>query len=265
MANRRSTRSKGKKLSEQDDDATSPVMDAESNPSLDAGPTTNPRPKPRPKPAKKPIAPSVLDAALDAVDDPDTQHQPPKRGRSMSDTDMIQPEPPAKKSKTSNTTSPKKLGGSEKSRFKGLPPRSPLPIRTNRVVNPGAPDMKRNKRTTAEVTVASQQKITLQNKLKEMERDKIRLLAQMEAVEEEEQRNEERKRIKNIADLAESHVGSETEAQNGMGVITRDNDIVEMADGDGFEEVDEADNQSELGGSDVVKKVSGLIHDDDFF
>jgi hypothetical protein len=53
-----------------------------------------------------------------------------------------------------------------------------------------------------------------------MERDKILMLAEMEAVEEEEEREEERMGIKDIADLAESHGNSETDTKYGnVGVL----------------------------------------------
>ena len=74
--------------------------DVESNPTLATDLTS----KPRPKPAKQAIAPSTLDA----VDE--FPHQHPKRGRSRSDTNGTVPasiiQPPAKKTKVSNTTSP---------------------------------------------------------------------------------------------------------------------------------------------------------------
>jgi hypothetical protein len=105
MAKRRTTRPKGPKhIPEQEDHATSPPLDAESNPTLATGPTAKPRPKPRPLPAKNSIAPLMLDAA-DAVDDP---QQPPKRGRSKSNVDETAPasndQPPAKRKKISNGT-----------------------------------------------------------------------------------------------------------------------------------------------------------------
>jgi len=194
-----------------------------------------------------------------AVDDSEIPQQHPKRSRSRSDTDEMVPasiiQPPAKKTKVSNNTSPVQRGGRVGNPGpKVMPPRSPLPLRDNRVVNPGAPDFKRKKRTSAEVAAAAQQKKKLRLELEQIEKDKIRMLAEMEAVEEDEERDEERMRIKDIADLAESHIDSE----EGM---ARDNDIV-MADGEDGEdgEVDEpfveADTEPELEGPETVKKVS---------
>jgi hypothetical protein len=255
MTKRRTTRPKGPKfISEQEDHATSPPTDIESNPSMLATDlTSKPRPKPRPKSAKQAIAPSTPDA-VDEV-----PHQHPKRGRSRSDTDGTVPasivQPPAKKTKVSNSISPAddNIGNSHS---KTMPRRSPLPLRINRVVNPGAPDKKRTKRTSAEVAAAAQQKRNLRLELEKMERDKIRMLAEMEAVEEEEQREEERMGIKDIADLAESHADSETETRYSTG----DNDIIMADHGEDHEEVDDAfvevDSEPELEQPGTVKTVS---------
>lgn len=214
MVKRRTTRPKGPKhIPEPEDHATSPLIDVESNSLLAADPTTKPRPKPRPIPVKKAIAnaPSMLDV----VDDSETPQQPRKRGRPATDTDGTVPasnvQPPAKKTKISNSTSPVQRGrnvGNPRQKMV-MPPRSPLPSRTHRVVKPGAPDFKRAKRTSAQVTAAAQQKEKLRLDLERIERDKIRMLAEMEKVEEEEQRDEERTGIRDIADLEEPHGDSE--------------------------------------------------------
>lgn len=114
--------------------------------------------------------------------------------------------------------------------------------------------------------MAAQQKKLLQNKLEQIERDKIRMLAEMEAVEEEEQLDDERKVIKNFADLAETENSKEGE--------TRDNDSdIVMGDGDDYDskEVDDAfievDSESGLEGRVNVKipAVSELILDNENF
>lgn len=239
MAKRRTTRPKGpKNISEQEDPATSPlILDNESDPALVVDPTVKPRPKPRPT-AKKPIAipePEV-------VDDLEIPQQRPKRGRPRSNTNATVPEsivqPPVKKAKTSGTTLPVQHDGNlGDSRSKALQPRS-LPSRTKRVVNPGGPDKKRPKRTSAEVAADAKQKKKLQTKLEKLERDKIRMLAEMEAVEEKEQQEDERMVIKDIADLVEFREGDTQYGKEGM-VRDNDSDIV-MADGDDYEK--EADN-----------------------
>lgn len=140
-----------------------------------------------------------------------------------------------------------------------VPPRSPLPSRTNRVVNPGAPDKKRTKRTSEETAAAAEQKNKLKLELEQIEREKIRMLAEMEEVEEQEQRDEEEMRIKDIVDLAESNADGETDEYNKEG-MANDNDI-EMADGDNDEEIEvDADYEPELDGPDTAKSVSKLVY-----
>jgi hypothetical protein len=262
MAKRRVGRPKH--IPELEDHATSPPIDAESDPTLAADPTAKPRPKPRPKPVKKTIA--SAQSMLDAVDDPEVPQQHPKRGRSRSGTDDIPAsivQPLAKKTKLSNNTLPVQRGGNVgKSGPKVLPPRSPLPSRASRAVKPGAPDLPRKKRTSAEVAAAAQQKKNLRLELEKIEKDKIRMLAEMEAVEEEEERDEERMRIQDISDLAESHVISESGKEGMAGDegmaedegMAGDDDIV-MADEE-VEEFVEVDSEPELEGPETVKKVS---------
>jgi hypothetical protein len=145
-----------------------------------------------------------------------------------------------------------------------VPRRSPLPSRTNRVVNPGAPDKKRTKRTPAEMTAAARKKNDLKLELERMERERIRVLAEMEEVEEQDEQDEERMRIKDLADLAESDAGGETNTRyDKEGTATgRDNDIV-MADVENGEEVDDVNNEvdneplaeRQVEGPDSVKTV----------
>ena len=74
-------------------------------------------------------------------------------------------------------------------------------------------------------------------------------------------------RIKDIADLAESHADSETDNQNSKERIAQDNDI-EMADGKNHEQVEdevvEVHTESELEGPETVK-VSDLELDNENF
>ena len=273
MAKRSVAHPKGSKPIPEEDHPTSPSIDVESNTqdTLATDLTTKPRPKPRPKPAKQANTPFPLDA-VDEI-----PHQHPKRGRPRSDTNETVPasnvQPPAKKTKISNTTSPVQRSGKVgNSRAKVVPPRSPLPSRTNRVVNPGAPDKKRKKRTSAEVAAAAEQKKILQLELERIEKDKIRMLAEMEAVEEEEEREEERMRIKDIADLAESHGvdgDSETDTQYVNEGMASDDDIVMADNREDCEEVNDAfvevDSEPEPEGPrpDTVKTVSELMHPED--
>ena len=263
MAKRRTTRPKGpKKILEQEDHATSPPLDLESYPASDISPTEKPRPKPRPKPAKNSNTPSL--PVPDATDHP--QHAT-KRGRSKSDADETEPtstdQPPAKKKKGSNGTSPIKHAssvGNSHLKVMPVPPRSPLPSRTNRVVNPGAPDKKRMKRTSTEMTVAAQQKEKLKLELARMEKEKIRMLAEMEEVEEQEQREEEGMRIKDIADLAESNAGGETDTQYDKEGNLKASDIdIVMADGNNNEDGMYVEPELDRPDTPVVEIVSELV------
>ncbi|KAJ6608233.1 hypothetical protein B0H10DRAFT_1691441, partial [Mycena sp. CBHHK59/15] len=81
-----------------------------------------------------------------------------------------------------------------------VPVRSPLPGRAKRVVNPGAPDMPRPKRTSAEVSKAITEKALIQLRIAELEAEKVQMLAQMEIDEDEEAAEEEAQSIRTIAD-----------------------------------------------------------------
>jgi len=76
-----------------------------------------------------------------------------------------------------------------------VPPRSPLPNRINRVVNPGRPDAKRTKRTSAGVTAAAKRKEDLRKEIEEHNRRKIQALAEIELQEEMEAAEEENNEV----------------------------------------------------------------------
>jgi hypothetical protein len=63
---------------------------------------------------------------------------------------------------------------------KVVPPRSPLPSRAKQPLHPGAPDMMKPKRTSAEVTAAAERRAILQCPADELEQRKIDMLAEME-------------------------------------------------------------------------------------
>lgn len=224
------TRASGKiAATNQDQDATSPqaLTDIQSNHLTSTEQLiTKPRPKPKQKQVNIPLPRSELDAA------DETQHQRPKRGRSGSDADAERTEameptcthqPPAKRPKKTDVASPVKHGAGLRQKL--IPPRSPLPVRINRVVNPGAPDQKRGRRTSASVTAAMRRKEELKLELEKMEKDKIRMLAEMEATEEEEQQQEERMVIRDVTDLAESYPDIEGEPDKDHVMADSEGDI----------------------------------------
>jgi hypothetical protein len=82
---------------------------------------------------------------------------------------------------------------------KVVPPRSPLPSRATRPVHPGAPDMVKSKRTSAEVTAAAERKAALQRQADELEQKKIDTLAEIELEEELAEEEEERTMVRKQA------------------------------------------------------------------
>lgn len=196
---------------DKDEGITSPLLDVgpESNPSIsteplaiDPGPPTQ-----KSAPAAAPQGPQPI---LDA--NHGSSHQQPKHSRSDSgaDAEVSAPilfQPPVKRTKA-NPTSPVRsssnaTGRSHRSRII-IPPRSPLPQRINRVINPGAPDKKRAQRTSEEVAAAAKKKEHLRLQLERLEREKIQMMAEMELEEVEADRLEEGMAIRNITDLAGS-------------------------------------------------------------
>jgi hypothetical protein len=82
---------------------------------------------------------------------------------------------------------------------KVVPPRSPLPSRAKRPLHPGAPDMAKPKRTSAEVTAAAERRAILQRQADELEQRKIDTLAdsaEMELDEELAEEEEERTTVR---------------------------------------------------------------------
>ena len=72
------------------------------------------------------------------------------------------------------------------------------PARQKRVVNPGAPDQKRPRRSGIEVKAAADRKEQLKKELKELNERKIQAMAEIEAQEEMEDEEEERLRARGI-------------------------------------------------------------------
>jgi len=77
-------------------------------------------------------------------------------------TDVAKSHPPTKPS-------------TAKGKYGVLPPRSPNPVRASRVAHPGAPDMKRGKRTTAQVTEAAKRKEEARLRLEMLEQEKLEI------------------------------------------------------------------------------------------
>lgn len=111
-------------------------------------------------------------------------------------------EPPAKKLKASDQN--KGATSSMPSGKRGkvtVPPRSPPPVRSNRVVNPGAPDQKNTRRTSAQVAADKKRKDELQRDLDAFAQRQIEILAEMEAEQEMADKAEDRDAIRTLADV----------------------------------------------------------------
>jgi hypothetical protein len=99
---------------------------------------------------------------------------------STADTGCDEP-PPQKKSKANNgnngATSSLQSG---KRASKTVTPWSPLPIQSNRIIHPGAPDQKNLRHTSAQVAADNKQKEDLKCDLDALAQKQIEILAQME-------------------------------------------------------------------------------------
>ena len=96
------------------------------------------------------------------------------------------------------------------------PPRSPLPPRVKRVINPGKPDAKKAKRSSAEVAEAKKRKEDLRRLEEEYKKKKIQMMAKMEMQEEMDAAEEEENAVNhwdNITDEGEDVVEEEPAAE----------------------------------------------------
>ncbi|KAH9028661.1 hypothetical protein EDB85DRAFT_1892403 [Lactarius pseudohatsudake] len=87
---------------------------------------------------------------------------------------------------------------------KPIAPRSPLPQRINRVVQPGKPAMPRPKRTSAEVAAALAEKARLLRRVEELDKEKKLALAELDLDEEAQDAVEERIAVRHLIDLPDS-------------------------------------------------------------
>jgi hypothetical protein len=99
-------------------------------------------------------------------------------------------------------------------RCQAPPPRSPLPARINRVINPGKPDEKKAKQSSAEVAEAKKQKEDLRQLEEEYKKKKIEMMAKIEMQEEMDATEEENNTVNHRMDEDE-------------GVLAQSEDVVE--------------------------------------
>ncbi|KAH9032128.1 hypothetical protein EDB85DRAFT_2145690 [Lactarius pseudohatsudake] len=117
-------------------------------------------------------------------------------------------EPVGKKPKAGVCTTPENTRVKIK---KPILPRSPLPQRTNRVVQAAKPDMPRPKRTSAQVAAAAAEKVNLLQRLEELEKEKKLALAELGLNEEAQDAVEERNFVRHFKDLPDVDKDSESE------------------------------------------------------
>ncbi|KAH8982122.1 hypothetical protein EDB86DRAFT_3051092 [Lactarius hatsudake] len=120
-------------------------------------------------------------------------------------------EPVGKKPKVGVHTAPESPCVKTK---KPIPPRSPLPQRINRVVQPGKPVMPRPKRTSAEVAAARAEKVKLSQEAEELDKQNKLALAEMELNEEAQDAVEERMAVRHLADLRYSKKEDQAEPRD---------------------------------------------------
>lgn len=164
-------------------------------------PTSAPSPsqKKRARPLK-----NTASAPADATSPPETtalNKEVPLTGGDGTISDEEQP--PSKKSKANDTNND---GAKSHTRKRGgvqVPPRSPLPIRSNRVVNPGAPDKPNTRRTSAEVTAAMERKAALQREVDALAQRQAEILAEMEVQLEINDENEARNVVRTLGTESE--------------------------------------------------------------
>ena len=144
-------------------------------------PPRPPRQK-RARPVKKLPPPTPLETASSAANSSTVSSSetaimnkdvPPGDCNPSSDED----EPAAKKTRANDIDAalqPRKWGSIQ------VPPRSPRPVRANRVVNPGAPDKPGTRRTSSQVAAEKHRVATLQRDFEAIKLREIVILAELE-------------------------------------------------------------------------------------
>ena len=85
-------------------------------------------------------------------------------------------------------------------RGRTLQQRSPLPARTNRNTHPGLIVKPKPKRTSEEVTTAAKSKAAIQQRVEELERQRVEVIAEMDLQEERDQKTYDRLVVSTLSD-----------------------------------------------------------------
>jgi hypothetical protein len=121
------------------------------------------------------------------------------------DSSCDEDQPPTKKSKTDNCDDG--AASSQQSGKRGnkkVIPWSPRPVRSNRVLHPGAPDMKNARRTSAQVVADNKRKEGLKRDLDALAQRQIEILAQMEISQEMADEADDQDAIRTLADVEDN-------------------------------------------------------------
>ncbi|KAH9988441.1 hypothetical protein BJV74DRAFT_885329 [Russula compacta] len=137
-----------------------------------------PAPVSRPPAKKRGRPPKATTATSGSTMSSYKDNQEPSAGNGDSSGDEEQP--PTKKPKANDKGATASVPAGKRGKVT-VPPRSPLPVRNNRVVNPGAPDRKNPRRTSAQVAAEKKRKEELQRDLDALAQRQIEILAEMEA------------------------------------------------------------------------------------
>ena len=95
-------------------------------------------------------------------------------------------------------------------RGKPLPQRSPLPGRTNRNTHPGLIVKPKTKRSTKEVTAAARRKVALQERVDDLERQRVQTIAEMDIQEERDEEAYDRSVVRHFADSQDVDLDEES-------------------------------------------------------
>jgi hypothetical protein len=104
-------------------------------------------------------------------------------------------------------------------RGKVLPPRSPLPARAGRNVNPGKVAAPNTRKTSAEVAAIAKRKADLQRQVDELEQQRIEKLAEMELQEELDDEAEERSVVRKLGEASSLDDTEDIEMQSEEGEV----------------------------------------------
>jgi hypothetical protein len=167
------------------------------SPPLPPAPVSRPQPKKRGRPPKS-IAATAGSTASSGTAANSKQALSAGNGDISSDEDQPITKKPKVNDNDKHTVSSLQLG---KRGSKKIPPRSPLPVRSNRVLNPGAPDKKNTRRTSAQVAAEKKRKVDLQRNLDALAQRQIEILAEMEVAQEAADEDEDRDAVRTLADV----------------------------------------------------------------